>query len=266
MPERKNERPEETLADAEALEEMLRIAEKSSPYSPYLDNIHGHQELAEVEKVQDWAKEMEKCGHSISRIRLNLDESEKKDDPPDVLADMDRKLVGIEVTDLVVYPKRHQICFASADGQVTTLKWERRRNGTFDFRWRGVELDPDEKLKWERNVRSDPAKYEWEWVEWNLDQFQTRLTETVKRKDEKVGAKKAKRMREHGEHALDSRLHSSFLLIFTPELYLQAHLAEYLEETEVRRPENFDRVFLMGHYVPRERPRRHPVFEVRLIR
>ena len=51
MPEGKNERPEGTLADIEVLEEMLRIAGKSSPYSPYLDNIHGHQELAEVEKV-----------------------------------------------------------------------------------------------------------------------------------------------------------------------------------------------------------------------
>ena len=104
MPEGKNERPEGTLADIEVLEEMLRIAGKSSPYSPYLDNIHGHQELAEVEKVQDWAKEMEKCGHSVSEIRLNLE------DPPDVLVEIDGKLVGIEVTDLVEFPERDAIC------------------------------------------------------------------------------------------------------------------------------------------------------------
>ena len=260
MPERKNERPEETLADAEVLEEMLRIAEKSSPYSPYLDNIHGYEELAEVEKVQDWAKEVEKCGHSISGIRLNLDESGKPDDPPDVLADMDGKPVGTEVTDLVEYPKRHQICFASAHGEVTILEWKQRQNGAFVFRWHGAELDTDEKAKWERKVKADPDKYKQGWVMWTLELFQMRLGEIVKKKDKKAGAKKTKRMRKHGKDTLDSRLHSSILLIFTPELYLQHHLAKYLEQTEVRRPENFDRVFLMGHYVPGERPRKASCF------
>ena len=264
MPERENERPEETLADIEELEETLRIAEKRSRYSPYLDNIHGHQELAEVEKVQDWAKEMKKSGHSVSEIRLNLDESGKPDDPPDVLADMDGKPVGIEVTDLVEYPKRHQICFASAHGEVTILEWKQRQNGAFVFRWHGAELDTDKKAEREGHVRADPAKYKGS-VEWTLERFQMRLVEIVKTKDEKAGAKKARRMRKHGENALDSRLHSSFLLIFTPELYLQDHLAEYLEKTEVRRPENLDHVFVMGDYVPGERSRRHPVLEVRLI-
>ena len=92
------------------------------------------------------------------------------------------------------------------------------------------------------------------------------LPEIVKKKDQKAGAKKAWRMREHGENALDFRLHRSFLLILHAELYLQAHLAEYLEKTEVRRPEHVDRVFVMGDYVPGERPRSHPVFEVRLVR
>ncbi len=258
MPERENERPEETSVDAEVLEEMLRIAEKSSPHSPYLDNIHGHQELAEVEKVQDWAKEMEKCGHSVSEIRPNLD------DPPDVLVEIDGELVGIEVTDLVEYPKRYQICFASAHGEVTILEWKQRQNGAFVFRWHGAELDTDKKAEREGHVRADPAKYKGS-VEWPLERFQMRLVEIVKTKDEKAGAKKARRMRKHGENALDSRLHSSFLLIFTPELYLQDHLAEYLEKTEVRRPENLDHVFVMGDYVPGERSRRHPVLEVRLI-
>jgi len=218
MPDRKKKRCEEAAVDAEVLEEMQRIAEKSSPYSPYLDNIHDYRELAEVEKVQDWAKEMEKVGYSISCIRSN------RDDPPDVLARVDGKLVGIEVTDLVEYPKKHAIRFATSDRRVTTLTWKKRQNGILDFRWHGAEFDSDEK----------------------------------------AGAKKAKRMRKNGVNALDSRLQGSLLLIFTPELYLQDHLAEYLDETKVRAPENFDRVFLMGHYVPGERPRRHPVFEVRL--
>ena len=113
---------------------MLRILEQYSPQSPYLDNIRGHQEWAELDKVRDWAKGMEKCGHSISRIRINLDECGKPDDPPDVLADMDGRPVGIEVTDLVEYPKKHAIWFAAPDRRATILTWKQRQNGTFDFR------------------------------------------------------------------------------------------------------------------------------------
>lgn len=258
MPDRKKKRCEEAAVDAEVLEEMQRIAEKSSPYSPYLDNIHDYRELAEVEKVQDWAKETEKVGYSISCIRSN------RDDPPDVLARVDGKLVGIEVTDLVEYPKKHAIRFATSDRRVTTLTWKKRQNGILDFRWHGAEFDSDEKAKWEQEVRVSPDRYKGRGIEWTLELFRTRLADSVRTKDEKAGAKKAKRMRKDGVNALDSRLQGSLLLIFTPELYLQDHLAEYLDETEVRAPENFDRVFLMGHYVPGERPRRHPVFEVRL--
>ena len=265
MPEEENEAAERISVDAEELEEMLRILEQYSPQSPYLDNIRGHQEWAELDKVRDWAKEMEKCGHSILRIRINLDECGKPDDPPDVLADMDGRLVGIEVTDLVEYPKKHAIWFAAPDRRATILTWKQRQNGTFDFRWHGPEFDPDEKAKWERRVEANPDRYK-DWVDWPLERFQMRMAEIVRTKDEKAGAKKARRMRKHGENALDSRLHSSFLLIFTPELYLQHHLDRYLEETEVQRPQNFDRVFLMGDYVPGERPRRHPVSEVRPTR
>lgn len=265
MPERKREQREETWLDVEVLEEMQRMVEKGSP--PYFDNVHGHQGLAELEKVRDWAREMKRFGHSITGIELNLDESEKPDDPPDVLAELDGKPIGIEVTDLVEYPKQHEICIATAHGEVSSVTWKRRQNGKIDFHWHGADLGPDEKTKWERRVQAGPDwRYREPGVEWPLERFQTRLAEIVETKDEKAGAKKAKRMRMHGKDALDLRLHRSFLLIFTPEFYLQDHLDEYVEQTEVRRPENFDRVFLMGDYVPGERPRRHPVFEVRLTR
>ncbi len=266
MPERENKRPEGALADVEELEETLRIVEQFSSDSPYLDNIHGYQELAELERVRDWAKEMEKHGHSISRIRLNLDESGEKDDPPDVLADFDGKPTGVEVTDLVEYPKQHAVCIATADGRVTSVRWKRRQNGRFDFQWHGADLGPGEKATWERKIRLAPGQYKGQGVEWTLERFQVRLREVVATKDDKAAAKRAKRMRKHGEDALDSRLHGNVLLIFTPEFYLQAHLAEYVEGTVVLGPENFDRVFLMGRRVPGERPRRHPLFEVRLVR
>lgn len=266
MPERKGKRHEEARADIEELEETLRIVKQFSPHSPYLDNIHGHQEPAELEKVRDWAKEMEKCGHSISRIRLNLDESGEKDDPPDVLADFDGRPIGVEVTHLVEYPKQHAVCIATADGKVTSVRWKRRQNGRFDFHWHGADLGPDEKANWKRKIKLDPGRHKGQGVEWTLERFQVRLAEIVTTKDKQAAAKRAKRMRKHGEVALDSRLHGSLLLIFTPEFYLQGHLAEYLEETVVRCPENFDGVFLMGRRVPGERPRRHSVFEVGLVR
>ena len=241
---------------------MRRILEKQSPQSPYLDNIHGHQEPAELDKVRDWATEMKKRGHSISGIGPNLDERENRDDPPDVLAEMDGKRIGIEVTDLVEYPKAHTLHIHDADRRVTSsLRWRQRQNGTFDHRWHGAELDPDEKARWEGQVEANPERYKG-WVEWTLERFQVRLADIIESKDERAGAKKSSRMLEHGENALDARLDNSFLLIFTPELYLQHHLAEYLARTEVVCPENFDRVFVMG-YAPRDG---HPVFEVRLIR
>ena len=253
MPQRDNEGAESTSRHAEGLEETRRIVEKYSPRSPYLDNIHGHKGLAELDKVRDWAREMEKCGHSISGIRRN------PDDPPDVLADIDGRPIGIEVTDLMVYPSPKEpavVCFATADGEVTIMKWWWRRNGSFDFRWHGVELGSDEKAEWERKVKANPRQYQGRGVEWTLDLFQTQLAAIVKKKDKKAARKK----RELGEAALDSGLRGSFLLIFTPEFYLQACLAEYLEKTTVLRPENFDRIFAMG-YAPRDG---RPVFEVRL--
>ena len=262
MPERRKKQREEALLDGQVLEEMQRMVEKGRP--PYFDNVHGHQGLAELDKVRDWAEEMEKCGYSISGIRLNLDESEEPDDPPDVLAEIDGKPIGIEVTDLVEYPKQHTFCIVAA-GRVTSLTWKQRQNGRFDFRWHGAELGADEEAKWEGRVKADPEKYKEEGGEWPLERFQVRLAEIVNTKDEKTGAKKAKRMRMHGEDALDLRLHRSFLLIFTPEFYLQDQLDEYVEKTEVCCPENFDRVFLMGDYVPGDRSRRHPVFEIRLV-
>ena len=144
---------------------------------------------------------------------------------------------------------------------LTKLRSKQWQNGTFDPRWRGAELDPDAKARREREVEANPNLYR-PWAEWTLEGFQARLTEIVKSKDKNAGAKKAQRTRRDGEDALDSHMHASFLLIFTPELHLQQHrLAEYLEQTEVRRPGNFDRVFVMG-YAPRDD---NPVFEVRLI-
>ena len=242
------------------LEEMKRIAEKSRPHSPYFDNIHGYQDLAEIEKVKDWALEMEKHGYSICKIRPNLDAAGNQDDPPDALIEMDGQLVGIEVTDLMEYVSENLIRVVG-QGKGTVLKWKLRR-GEPVFSWCGSTLDKDEKNRLEDEVRANHRKFEGTSVQWTLELFQNRLREIVTKKNKQASSKKSKRVREQGEQALEFRLHRRVLLIFTPEVYLQDCLAEYLEKTELSRPENFDRVFVMGDYHPDGGSGHHPVFEV----
>ena len=56
-----------------------------------------YQDYFEVCATRDWARELRKSNHSIpdSKIKKN------DDDPPDVLADMDGKRIGVEVTRLI---------------------------------------------------------------------------------------------------------------------------------------------------------------------
>lgn len=266
MAERDTERLEETSADPEVLEEMRRIAEKSSAHSPYFDNIHGYQELAEVSKVEDWAKGMGRLGHSIGGIRLNLDENGRPDDPPDVLAEIDGELVGIEVTDLMEYVSERMMDFFCAAG-VTRLTWRLRRGQVEpgSFCWHGAVCDEEKRAAREKNISENPWLGE-AWVTWSLESFQRRLREIVEEKDKQIQVKKESRLKEQGQNALEFRLRGSFLLVFTPEIYLQDDLEEYVEKTELPRPRNFDRVFVMGDYVAGQPEGRHPVFEVRLTR
>ena len=162
------------------LEEMKRIAEKSSPHSPYFDNIHGYQDLAEIEKVKDWALEMEKHGYSICKIRPNLDAAGNQDDPPDALTEMDGQLVGIEVTDLMEYVSENRIRVVG-QGKGTVLKWKLRR-GEPVFSWCGSTLDKDGKNRLEDEVRANHRKFEGTFVQWTLELFQNRLREIVTKK------------------------------------------------------------------------------------
>ena len=250
----------------DVLDEMWRLTEKSSPQFPYLDNYRASKELGELDKVQDWAKEMEQRGQVVSRIRPNCDDCGRRDDPPDVLAEMDGKLIGVEVTDLLEYiseQRERQTRFFSRDS-VTTLTW-RMRGDRVEFRcWDGPGLDEDERRKWERRIKADPRTYGEAWATWSLQRFQKRLGEIVETKDHKMGAKKKRRLSEQGQHALEHSLSQSVLLVFTPERHLQARLDEYLKETTLVRPKNFDRVFVMGDEARREGLRFHPVFDVRL--
>lgn len=101
--QQENESVEEELSD-EVLLALRRIADKSISHFPYFDNMHEYQRLAEIAMVQDWAREMRRFGHSVCKVKSN------EDDPPDVLAEMDGNLIGIEVTMLVEYVGKHHTC------------------------------------------------------------------------------------------------------------------------------------------------------------
>ena len=264
MSKQEGARGDNELYDPELLEEIGRIAERSDPRVPYFDNIQGYKEFGELSKVQDWAEEMEKRGHVVAGIRLNADESGRPDDPPDVLAEVDGGLVGIEVTDLLVYVNERIMDFLGADGRVTRLTWRMRRGQVSSFRWDGPGLDEERRAGFERRIGENPHFYGEAWVEWPLKQFRQYLGRIVDRKDKQASTKRERRLREHGGNALDLRLSESFLLIFTPERHLQCYLEQYVEETELPRPRNFDRIFVMGEYMPDGGSGSHPLFEVPL--
>ena len=131
----------------DVIKEMKRIADESSPHSPYFDNVQDYQDDSEVEPVKNWAKEMRKRGHSIpdSKIRLNVDDSGKKDEPPDILVEMDEKLVGIEVTNLIEYVKENQVSIVSS-GKEAILTWKYPQEDQIVFSWSGSDLEGERNL------------------------------------------------------------------------------------------------------------------------
>ena len=167
----------------DVIKEMKRIANESSPHSPYFDNVQGYQDRSEVEQVKDWAKEMRRRGRSIPgcKIRLNVDDSGKKDEPPDILVEMDGKLVGIEVTNLMKFVQENQIPIVSS-GKKTILKWKCRQ-GQIVFSWSGSDLGDDERKELEETVRENPRNYQGGWAQWTLEGFQQHLREIVVKKE-----------------------------------------------------------------------------------
>lgn len=246
--------PEDVLVD------VARILLGSSPQFPYLDHSRPEKKWAEREKVRDWAEEMKKHGHVVRKVRSN------DDDPPDVLAEMDGSPICVEVTDLLEYVSEkceRQATWIFDDDQVkVTVTWKRNGDQEVFLRWEGEGLTEDHRREIEQEIRDNPHFFEEAWKPWSSERFRERLSDRIKTKDCKLGAKKEVRLREHGENALDHRLSQNFLLVFTPEMQLQAWFGECLKETEFARPRHFDRVFVMG--VRRGGRKDHPVAEVQL--
>ena len=86
---------------------------------------------------------------------------------------------------------------------------------------------------------------------WDLDSFRSRLDEITQKKDARVR---------------DSSLVKQFLLILTDEPWLDEEtVSDYCEALKLKRPKNFDLVYLMLSPVPKgSGNRRYPVFEVPL--
>ena len=68
------------------------------------------QDLYEVSNTQDWAKEMNKRGHSIPIPEIKANPN----DPPDVFAEMDGNRIAIEVTRLVKYVDQDKVIVSSS--------------------------------------------------------------------------------------------------------------------------------------------------------
>ena len=76
------------------LEEIRTLFEKRHPRAPRFDNVHGYQQLSEIDCVRDLAKEMNKRGHSIPLDKINANPN----DPPDCFAEMNGQPIAVEVT------------------------------------------------------------------------------------------------------------------------------------------------------------------------
>ncbi|MDE0627485.1 MAG: hypothetical protein OXH99_13880 [Bryobacterales bacterium] len=259
----KDERIESDMTE-DALTELERIAEGSRPHSPYFDNIHPYQERSEIAIVEDWAKEMRKLGHSVCKIRLNVDENGSPDDPPDVLANIDGTLVGIEVTHLVEHVSENQVRIMSPRG-ITIMKWKKRR-GELLFSCSDADLGEDERKEYEQRIRDDPRMHEGGFMPWTLESFNERLSQIIRKKDRRLGVKKKEVIQRHINQGTSGPVQEYFLLIFTPEPYLLEYLDTYLNETVLPRTKHFERVIMMGDYIPDGDSGHHPVFDLQLPR
>ena len=217
--------------------------DKSGVYIKIIEKGWDHRDyqgLFEVCNTQDWARELNKLGHSIPipKIRENRDKKCERDDPPDVLAEMDGEKIAVEVRRLFVYRKGNK--------------------ELADRVYYGEEQVPDEdkKKKFVEELKQKHAK-ELEWpigVEWTRETFQKYLKEIVQEKDGKM---------KYGKKGRDGSLCKQFLLIVTHEVHLgEDILDDYLKTTILPRPKNFDAVYVMGAHVPNFGKGHYPVFEV----
>ena len=193
----------------------------SNPQSPYLDNVHGYQEIAEVEAVRDWAQEMSKKGHSICEITPN------PDDPPDCFATMDGKRIGIEVTDLFEPGAAPPSLTARQFSKLPKLLG-------------GKAAKPGAR-----------TLFDYQQEPWSLRRFQKWLAKTVRTKNSRTPR----------ASALDEQV---LLIVIDENFHLQHPIQEYLKETTLSQPSNFNRVYMMADsYMPDGTgDGYHPIFEV----
>ena len=196
---------------------------------------HGERKFQgpmEVFATRCWSEEMDKLGHSIPicKIEENRDDKGNRDDPPDVLAEMDGNKIGVEVVELVDEKA------IAKHPKIPPLR-------------ELVEPGPDALDKLPQPMPP----------EWPLEKFERRLRKRVQDKEGKVRKK-------HERDGKDNSLSKQFLLIVTCEPYLdEATLSEYLKIIKLQRPRHFDGIYVMMSYVPNPAGKGHghyPLFEV----
>ena len=215
----------EQLRIVEALEKIVHRNRKRG-YATYWYTDNKSQGSMEVDATRDWAKEMNKRGHSIPICRIKGN----RDDPPDVFAEMDGEKIGVEVIELVD---------EAAIRKYPEIPWFEEPGPHF--------LDQIASLP------RPPIL-----VVWGLDNFQKRLNEIVLDKEGKAREKDKR-------DGKDRSLSKQFLLIVTDEPWLdEATLSGYLKTIKPQQSRNFEGIYVMGSYVPADGEGHYPVFEVTL--
>ena len=212
---------------------MKRIENKNRKrgHATFWNTDNKSQGFMEVDAARNWAQEMNKRGHSIPicKIEENRDGENRKNDPPDVLAEMDGEKIGVEATELV---------------DEKAIKEHPKIPPLMEL----VEPGPHALDKFPQPIP----------LQWPLDKFRKHLQNLVLDKEKKA-RKKEKRA------GKDSSLSKQFLLIVTDEDWLdEATLSEYLQTTKLQPPRYFDGVYVMMAYVPADGEGHYQVFEVTL--
>ena len=219
----------ETLGwPVDLLEAMERLEDscRKRGHAPDWHAPNEFQDQMEVEATWDWAGEMNERGWKIDTASVRKNES----DPPDCLAEMGGKTIGIEVTELV----------------------DRK----------AIELHP-ELLRYQ-----GPEHFVQEFPQppmppsWPREKFHKHVAAIIERKDRRAAEVRTLRP----QPSRDNPVSSEFLLIVTGEPRLdETTLAEYLRTIKLQRPRYFDGVFVMKSYVHNPDGKghgHHPVFEV----
>ena len=219
-----NERhTEEEITEEEIIDEMRRqqVSEEKRGYPSFWHADNDTQNSMEVGATRAWTEELNNRGFAIRicTIRKNSEEF------PDCIAEMDRRQIGVEVTELTVTDKERKQYVKAVDMAV----------GVDDNEQTTDRLKKAQSSRLKTRVPNAPG--------WDSESFRKKIEDVVKKKD-----KKAQHWTDKGKlESVDEKV----LLIVTDEQNLsEDKVDEYLDSITVPRAKHFDKIYLMLSYQP----------------